>query len=44
MKLSVGCDLMIFDNEDVVVKILGMNWNIFIDEIFFNFFDLCLFV
>lgn len=40
-KSSVGCDLTASDNEDAVVKILGMNWNTLIDEIFFNFSDLC---
>ena len=40
-KSSVGCDLTASDNEDAVVKILGMNWNTLTDEIFFNFSDLC---
>ena len=40
-KSSVGCDSTTSDNEDAVVKILGMNWNTLTDEIFFNFSDLC---
>ena len=40
-KLGVGCDSVTSDNEDAVVKILGMNWNSLTDEIFFNFSDLC---
>lgn len=39
-KSSVGCDLTASDNEDAVVKILGMNWNTLTDEIFFNFSNL----
>ena len=32
-KSSVGCDSTASDNEDAVVKILGMNWNTLTDEI-----------
>ena len=42
-KSITSCDSAPPDAEDVVVKVLGMNWNTFTDEIFFNFSDLCSF-
>ncbi|KAL9977059.1 hypothetical protein ACROYT_G014423 [Oculina patagonica] len=42
-KSSVGCDSATSDNEDTVIKILGMNWNTLTDEMFFSFSDLCSF-
>lgn len=42
-KSSVGCGSAPPDNEDIVVKILGLNWSTLTNKIFFTFSDLCSF-
>lgn len=42
-KIIIGLDSFLI-KDDFVVKVLGLNWNIFSDEFFLDFFSLYVYV